>query len=252
MIRCMLRAASAMKVWVRLVSAMAVLLVLLVAVGLTAAQRIRALNDMLDHYTQSTTPSLQAVKFWQEKLSAIRILQAQHLMTVSAAEMDLLEKDINEAQAQLAASLAEYESRLTGQEAKGFLTYKNSVISSITPSRLDYTFRTVESGKSGSWKTTLYMLMEGAGNISGDAVVLASNAKSFLENLNDNVQRSNTIFQIKKQEAIMVDEEQKLRSLQEEYSALEKKMETNKQAQAAQEKIVASQKSVLDDLKAKN
>ncbi len=142
--------------------------------------------------------------------------------------------------------------RLTGQEAKGFLTYKNSVISSITPSRLDYTFRTVESGKSGSWKTTLYMLMEGAGNISGDAVVLASNAKSFLENLNDNVQRSNTIFQIKKQEAIMVDEEQKLRSLQEEYSALEKKMETNKQAQAAQEKIVASQKSVLDDLKAKN
>lgn len=116
MIRRMLRAASAMKVWVRLVSAMAVLLVLLVAVGLTAAQRIRALNDMLDHYTQSTTPSLQAVKFWQEKLSAIRILQAQHLMTVSAAEMDLLEKDINEAQAQLAASLAEHESRLTGEE----------------------------------------------------------------------------------------------------------------------------------------
>ncbi|MCI5068798.1 MCP four helix bundle domain-containing protein, partial [Acidovorax sp.] len=116
MIRRMLRAASAMKVWVRLVCAMAVLLVLLVAVGLTAAQRIRALNDMLDHYTQSTTPSLQAVKFWQEKLSAIRILQAQHLMTVSAAEMDLLEKDINEAQAQLAASLAEHESRLTGEE----------------------------------------------------------------------------------------------------------------------------------------
>ncbi|HTH07973.1 MAG TPA: MCP four helix bundle domain-containing protein, partial [Acidovorax sp.] len=116
MIRRMLRAASAMKVWVRLVSAMAVLLVLLVAVGLTAAQRIRALNDMLDHYTQSTTPSLQAVKFWQQKLSAIRILQAQHLMTVSAAEMDLLEKDINEAQAQLAASLAEHESRLTGEE----------------------------------------------------------------------------------------------------------------------------------------
>jgi hypothetical protein len=55
MIRRMLQAAAAMKVWVRLVCAMGVLLVLLVAVGLTAAQRIRALNDMLDHYTHSTT-----------------------------------------------------------------------------------------------------------------------------------------------------------------------------------------------------
>lgn len=116
MIRRMLQAAAAMKVWVRLVCAMGVLLVLLVAVGLTAAQRIRALNDMLDHYTHSTTPSLQAVKFWQEKLDAIRMLQAQHLMTVSAAEMDILEKDINEAYAQLAASLAEHERRLTGEE----------------------------------------------------------------------------------------------------------------------------------------
>lgn len=116
MIRRVLQAAAAMKVWVRLVCAMGVLLVMLVAVGLTAAQRIRALNDMLDHYTHSTTPSLQAVKFWQEKLDAIRMLQAQHLMTVSAAEMDILEKDINEAYAQLAASLAEHERRLTGDE----------------------------------------------------------------------------------------------------------------------------------------
>ncbi|ANH82393.1 hypothetical protein A8C56_16740 [Niabella ginsenosidivorans] len=142
--------------------------------------------------------------------------------------------------------------RLTGQETRGILTYPNSVITSITPSKLDYTFKTEQTGKSGNWKTTLYMLMEGAGNISGDAVVLASNAKSFLESLNDNVRRSNTILEIKKQEAIMVDEEQKLKSLQDEYSALEKKMEANKQAQAAQEKVVASQKSILDDLKAKN
>lgn len=131
--------------------------------------------------------------------------------------------------------------RLTGQNSRGFLIYKNSVIASITPSKLDYSFKTDSKGA----KTTLYMLMEGSGSISGDAVVLASRAKTFLEELSGNVTRSNTIFQIKKQETIMVDEEKKLKTLQDAYNALDQKVK-------AQEKIVASQKSILDDLKAKN
>ncbi|AHF17660.1 hypothetical protein [Niabella soli] len=134
--------------------------------------------------------------------------------------------------------------RLTGQSNRGFLVYKNSVIPSITSSKLDYSFKTEQQGSKGNEKTTLYLLMEGSGNISGDAVVLASRAKAFLEDLSSNVTRSNTIFQIKKQEAIMVDEEKKLKTLQDAYSALDQKVK-------AQEKIVASQKSVLDDLKAK-
>ena len=135
--------------------------------------------------------------------------------------------------------------RLTGQSNRGFLTYKNSIIPSITSSKLDYSFKTEQLGSKGNEKTTLYLLMEGSGNISGDAVVLASKAKAFLEDLSSNVTRSNTIFQIKKQEAIMVDEEKKLKTLQDAYSALDQKVK-------AQEKIVASQKSILDDLKAKN
>ena len=116
MIRKTLQSIAAMKVWVRLMCTLGLLLALLAGVGLVAAQRIRVLHETLDHYTRNTTPSLQAVKSWQEKLAAIRILQAQHLMTVSAAEMDLLEKGIDEAHAQLRSSLAEHEKRLTGEE----------------------------------------------------------------------------------------------------------------------------------------
>lgn len=116
MIRKTLQAISAMKVWVRLLCTLGLLLALLAGVGLVAAQRILVLHETLDHYTRNTTPSLQAVKSWQEKLAAVRILQAQHLMTVSAAEMDLLEKGIDEAHAQLRSSLAEHEQRLTGEE----------------------------------------------------------------------------------------------------------------------------------------
>ncbi len=116
MIRKTLQSIGTMKVWVRLMCTLGLLLALLAGVGLVAAQRILVLHETLDHYTRNTTPSLQAVKSWQEKLAAIRILQAQHLMTVSAAEMDLLEKGIDEAHAQLRSSLAEHEQRLTGEE----------------------------------------------------------------------------------------------------------------------------------------
>jgi len=109
-------AIARMKVWVRLACALGLLLVLLAGVGLVAAQRIHAINETLAHYTRNTTPSLQAVKSWQEKLSAIRMLQAQYLMTVSAAEMDLLDKEMELAHQQLKTALAEHEPRLSGEE----------------------------------------------------------------------------------------------------------------------------------------
>ncbi|MBZ4188491.1 hypothetical protein [Niabella beijingensis] len=139
--------------------------------------------------------------------------------------------------------------RLKYSVNKGFITYTNSVIPAITRSNLDYTFRTVPSAKAGKEKTTLYMIMEGGNNIAGDAVVLAANGKSFLEGLTANVKKSNTIFQIKKQEDLLVTEEKKLNTLKGEYEALDLKMKQNLEEQNKQSKIIASQKSLLDDLK---
>ncbi|MCF3111389.1 hypothetical protein LL912_21560 [Niabella sp. CC-SYL272] len=139
--------------------------------------------------------------------------------------------------------------RLSYTANKGFISYNNSAIPSITRSVLDYTFKTMPSGKSGKEKTTLYMIMEGGNNVVGDAVVLAANGKAFLESLAPDVKRSNTIFQIKKQEDLLVSEEQKLQSLKESYKELEEKMQKNLEEQQKQSKVIASQKSILDDLK---
>lgn len=139
--------------------------------------------------------------------------------------------------------------RLKYSTSKGFISYNSSVVPSITRSSLDYTFKMDASGKNGKEKTTLYMIMEGGNNIAEDAVVLAAKGKSFLESLAPNVKKSNTVFQIKKQEDLLVTEEQKLRSLKDDYEALDRKMQQNLEEQQKQSRIIASQKSILEDLK---
>ncbi|WP_300596421.1 hypothetical protein [Niabella sp.] len=147
----------------------------------------------------------------------------------------------------LKAKMADLQLKYTA--AKGFISYNNSSIPSITRSVLDYTFKTMPSAKNGKEKTTLYMIMEGGNNVVGDAATLATNGKTFLESLAPDVKRSDAIFQIKKQEDVLVTEEQKLQSLKDAYKELEEKMQKNLDQQQKQSRIIASQKSVLDDLK---
>ncbi|MCD2423593.1 hypothetical protein LQ567_12530 [Niabella pedocola] len=147
----------------------------------------------------------------------------------------------------LKAKMADLQLKYTA--AKDFISYNNSSIPSITRSVLDYTFKTIPSVKNGKEKTTLYMIMEGGNNVVGDAATLAANGKSFLESLASDVKRSDAIFRIKKQEDILVTEEQKLQSLKDAYKELEEKLQKNLDEQQKQSRIIASQKSVLDDLK---
>ena len=58
-------------------------------------------------------------------------------------------------------------------------------------------------------------------------------------------------MEIRKQEAILVDEENALSELQKVQKDLEEQLQANKTKQEAQQKIIASQKMLLDDLKAK-
>ena len=107
-----------MKLSTRLAWAFGLLLVLLMGIAGMAAQQIGVIHGALNYYTATTTPSLQAVRSWQEKMAAIRMLQAQHLMTVSADEMATLEGAIQQANAQLTTALAEHEKLLSGDEDK--------------------------------------------------------------------------------------------------------------------------------------
>lgn len=134
--------------------------------------------------------------------------------------------------------------------SKGFFLYPNAVIADVSKSALDYYFKLEEDGKRGSKKTTVYMIMQGAGSIDG-AAQLASRGKSFLEKMVTTVERSNRIAEIKKQEALLVEEENNLAELEVKQKELETKLADNQSKQAAQVKIITSQKMMLEDLKAK-
>ncbi|WP_346236069.1 hypothetical protein ABDK00_017335 [Niabella insulamsoli] len=136
------------------------------------------------------------------------------------------------------------------EESKDFIVYTNAVMSEVSQSKLDYFLKMEEAGRQGSEKTTVYLIMHGSGDIEG-AANLGQRAKSFLEKMKSDVERSSTIAAIKKQETLLVDEEDILLKLKNEQKEIEAQLEANKAKQTAQQKIVASQKMIVDDLKAK-
>lgn len=143
------------------------------------------------------------------------------------------------------------DKRLKGSTSKGFIRYNNSVISEISKTPLDYSFRVEESGRRDKKIATVYMVMEGSNAIANDAASYAANGKLFLNQLTPNVEQSNYIAQIKKQEELMVKEEKKLKELKDDNESLQKKIKENEKQQATQQKVIASQNSILRDLKSK-
>lgn len=143
------------------------------------------------------------------------------------------------------------DKQLTGTLTKeSFRLYPDVVVDEISKSKLDYYFKLEGNGKKTDPKTTVYLIMHGSGDIEG-ASELSNRGKSFLEKMADNVKRSSDIMEIRKQEAILVDEENALSDLQKVQKDLEEQLQANKAKQEAQQKIISSQKMLLEDLKAK-
>lgn len=143
------------------------------------------------------------------------------------------------------------DKRVKGGKSKGLYLYKAAVLDEVTATPLDYSFKTEEKGKKGKETTTLYMIMEGDNAISVNPALISANAKSFLQNLVGNVEQSDLVLQIKKQEEILVKEEKRLKNLKDDHSSLEKKLKENESDQEKQQRVINSQKMILDDLKAK-
>ena len=141
------------------------------------------------------------------------------------------------------------DKQVKGSTTRDFVLYANAVLDEVSKSQLDYYFKLEEAGKKGEEKTTVYLVMRGAGEIEG-VDQLGSRSKAFMENMVADVKRSNSINEIKKQEAVLVQEEESLAELRKAQQELEEKLAAHKAKMAAQEKIIASQKAILDDLKA--
>ncbi len=139
------------------------------------------------------------------------------------------------------------DKELSAADNKEFQFFPNAVILEISKSKLDYFFKIEAEGKE---KTKVCLVMHGAGQIEG-INELATRSKTFLEKMQSNVEKSSTIVEIKRQESLLVDEEQLLSDLKKSEKELEEKLQENKSKQNAQLKIIASQKAILEDLKAK-
>jgi methyl-accepting chemotaxis protein len=98
-----------------------------------AGARMRSMNAALDYYASTTTPALQAVRQWQALATSIRMLQAQHLMTVSLEEMAPLEASIDASFAQLQSSIKAQEAGLLDeQDRESWQTLVDSTALSAT------------------------------------------------------------------------------------------------------------------------
>ncbi len=147
------------------------------------------------------------------------------------------------------AFVAKFADRqVKGTPNKDFTFYANAILEEVSKSRLDYYLKLEETGKKGEEKTSAYLVMRGAGEIEGVGE-LGSRSKAFMEKMVEDVKRSNSINEIKKQEAVLVQEEETLAELRKAQKDLEDKLAAHQTKMEAQQKIIASQKAILDDLK---
>src|SRR5580765_3871925 len=107
-----------LKIATRLAWGFGLLVVLLLGMAGIGVLQTRTIYDALDNYTANTTPSLDAVKSWQDQMDKVRTLQAKHIMANTDAEMTAIEASIQQAGDQLKRGVSLYEKLLSNDEDK--------------------------------------------------------------------------------------------------------------------------------------
>jgi len=107
-----------LKIGTRLAWGFGLLLTMLLGLGGVAARQTQTIYDALDYYAANTTPSLQAVKAWQDQMDDIRTLQATHIMTNTDAGMATIESSIQQTGGKLKQAISDYEKLLSNDEDK--------------------------------------------------------------------------------------------------------------------------------------
>ena len=143
---------------------------------------------------------------------------------------------------------------------KGVIVYKNAFVNEINEKSMDYAFKIETRKKKERNGSAIYMVMMKDGE---DAMRILNetemeSAKSFLINLNPDVESSHLEMQIKGQEDGVAKSEKKFRTLQNDSLNLQNKIrELNAQLektikdQEFQQKEIENQKRLLDEMKGK-
>lgn len=134
---------------------------------------------------------------------------------------------------------------------KGFIVFKNAVISEIDPVQHDYMIKIEKKSRKDDNESTLYMvIMSGEENQLGamktDDI---ARAKYFLNNLHPDIEEAKLEIEIKGNEESVAKSEKKFKDLQDEKADLEKKLKKNAEELDKQSKQIEVQRTSLDTLR---
>lgn len=146
------------------------------------------------------------------------------------------------------------------KETKGFLVYKNAVITDISAEPADYAIKVERKSRKDKDESLVYFVMtKGEENvIARSDAFLNSTLKTFLNGLTPHVESHHLERQIQNQEATLVKAEKKLKNLLDDQESMEKKIKKlqedlvdNAKDQENQQKEVENQKQVLEAMRGK-
>ncbi|MET0637261.1 MAG: hypothetical protein ABWZ25_14620 [Chitinophagaceae bacterium] len=136
---------------------------------------------------------------------------------------------------------------------KGFIVFRNTVISEIDPIQRDYLIKIEKKSRKDDDETTLYMVIMSADenqlpSMKTDEV---ARAKHFLNTLHPEIEEAKLEIEIRGNEETVAKSEKKYKELQEEKAELEKKLQKNTEDLERQTKQIEVQRLSLDTLKGK-
>ncbi|RYY60656.1 MAG: hypothetical protein EOO05_09170 [Chitinophagaceae bacterium] len=136
---------------------------------------------------------------------------------------------------------------------KGFIVFKNAVISDIDPVQHDYMLKIEKKSRKSDDETTLYLLImsDDQNQLPAMKTDEVARAKYFLNNLLPEIEEAKLELEIKGNEESIVKSEKKYKDLQDEKADLEKKLKKNAEDIDKQAKQIEVQRGSLDALKGK-
>lgn len=146
------------------------------------------------------------------------------------------------------------------KESKGFLVYKNAIISDISSEPADYMIKVERKSRREKDESVVYIVMnKGEENlIARSDALINSSVKTFLNDMTPHVEAHNLEVEIKKQEDVVAKAEKKLKNLVEDKETMEKKikklqddLKENAKDQEAQAKEIEAQKLALEAMAGK-
>lgn len=146
------------------------------------------------------------------------------------------------------------------KESKGFLIYRDAVLTEISSEPADYLIKVERKSRKDKDESVVYFIVNRNNEniLARNDALVNSNAKTFMSRLTPDVDAYYLDMQIKDQEETVSKAEKKLKNLKEDQETIEKKikklqedLKDNTKDQENQQKEVEKQKQNLEDLKGK-